>query len=515
MRLKPTASSARAQRWRFRHFFVDEFQDVNPAQFALLKAWLGTSTDLCVVGDPRQAIYSWNGADAQYMNDFEQHFPGAATVELRYNYRSSPQVLAAAHRVLRGASVLADTIATRDEGPIPTVTSHADDNAEALAIARRVRDQHGPGRRWSSQAVLVRTNGQIPLLEEACRRAGIPFRTRGGNLLRMPEARELLRRFERVARPLGELLEDLASDVVIDIRGDSGTPQDAVSVAEQVGDDDRTGLTDTVIAPRLRDTRSEIVGIILRLGRDYLTLEPAATGGSFVEYLRATNSNDDLSADADAVDIATFHAAKGLEWHTVHVAGLEQGLVPIAYAQQAEAQAEEQRLFYVALTRAETNLFLTWARERNFGTRVSARQPSPYLLQVEEADGRGSASIPVDHRRRAAEQRELLQRDRSITPQTGGRNSDPLMKALRSWRASTALAADVPAFVIFNDETLAAIAAARPKSRAALGRRRWRRPGEARPSRRRSARDRRQFVILTVALDASSTVPATSRCRRW
>src|SRR5205814_4949842 len=155
-----------AQRWRFRHLFVDEFQDVNPSQFALLKAWFGSQPDLCVVGDPRQAIYSWNGADAGYINDFDQHFPGAASVELRNNYRSTPQVMAVAQAVLRGASTLAETVATKPNGPLPRVRSYENDSAEARGVARAVRDAHVPGKRWGDQAVLVRTNAQIPLLEE-------------------------------------------------------------------------------------------------------------------------------------------------------------------------------------------------------------------------------------------------------------------------------------------------------------------------------------------------------------
>ena len=198
-----------AQRWRFRHLFVDEFQDVNPSQFTLLKAWLGSSADLCVVGDPRQAIYSWNGADAGYINDFDQHFPGAASVELRNNYRSTPQVMAIAQAVLRGASTLAPTVATRGDGPLPRVRAFDNDIDEARGIARAVRDAHGPGKRWADQAVLVRTNGQILVLEDALRKAKIPFRTRGGGLLRLPDARSIIRGLERSSQPLASSITDL------------------------------------------------------------------------------------------------------------------------------------------------------------------------------------------------------------------------------------------------------------------------------------------------------------------
>ena len=139
---------ASARHWRFRHLFVDEFQDVNPLQYALLTAWLGPESDLCVVGDPNQAIYAWNGADAQYLVDFDRWFPGGDTVTLEDNYRSTPQVLTVANAVLAaGHNVPIRLRPHRPEGPMPTVTEHADEQAEAHAIARQLRDRHAPGRR--------------------------------------------------------------------------------------------------------------------------------------------------------------------------------------------------------------------------------------------------------------------------------------------------------------------------------------------------------------------------------
>ncbi|HEX7096829.1 MAG TPA: ATP-dependent helicase, partial [Acidimicrobiales bacterium] len=202
---------AAAQRWRFRHVFVDEFQDVNPLQFSLLRAWLGDRTDLCVVGDPNQAIYAWNGADADYLVRFDHHFPGGDTVELRRNYRSTPQVLAAANAVLDGGRLASGPlVAERGDGTAPRVRRYPTDVAEASGIARAVRDAHRPGAPWSSQAVLVRTNAQIPLIEDALRRAGIPYRTRGGGLLALPEIKAALRALSASNQPLAAALADLA-----------------------------------------------------------------------------------------------------------------------------------------------------------------------------------------------------------------------------------------------------------------------------------------------------------------
>ena len=187
---------AATQHWRFRHFFVDEFQDVNPLQQHLLAAWLGERSDLCVVGDPNQAIYAWNGADPSYLRTFTKHHPGGESVQLEMNYRSTPQILAVANAVLdnRGPEAL---VATRGDGPIPKVQSLTDDRTEAASVARAIRDAHRPERRWSDQAVLVRTHAQTALIEEALHAASIPFRVRGSSgLLERPEVKQALRGLE-------------------------------------------------------------------------------------------------------------------------------------------------------------------------------------------------------------------------------------------------------------------------------------------------------------------------------
>ena len=269
---------AEARRWSYRHLFVDEFQDVNRLQFELLRAWLGDRSDLCAVGDPNQAIYSWNGADSDYIERFSTWFPGAEELDLVDNYRSTPQILAAGRAVLpAGAAKLASHCL---DGPRPTVSTHADDFDEAATIARALRDAKGPETAWSSMAVLARTNAQTAKLATALEKAQIPCR----------------------------------------VRIDSHRTGDGAGAAPPIG--------------------------------------------------------------SDAVDVATFHAAKGLEWAIVHLAGLEQGLVPISRAQTPDEVAEERRLLYVAITRAQRELHCHWASERAFGDRTSARSPSPYLNAI-------------------------------------------------------------------------------------------------------------------------------------
>ncbi|HVN52677.1 MAG TPA: ATP-dependent helicase, partial [Acidimicrobiales bacterium] len=220
--LREDRDFAQAQRWRFQHLFVDEFQDVNPLQRSLLDAWVAGRSDLCVVGDPNQAIYGWNGADPTALADFPTDHPTAEVVRLRDNYRSTPQILAVANAVLAGGALdgdpdgdrptLDDLRANRPAGPIPTVTALADDVAEARAVARAVRDHHRPGGPWATQAVLCRTNAQLAVIEQALHQASIPFRIRGGGgLLDQPEVKVALRELQRHPGDLPAALADVVA----------------------------------------------------------------------------------------------------------------------------------------------------------------------------------------------------------------------------------------------------------------------------------------------------------------
>ena len=474
---------AAARHWRFRHLFVDEFQDVNPLQFQLLLRWLGNESDLCVVGDPNQAIYAWNGADASYLERFDEHFPGAASVTLADNYRSTPQILAAANAVLaQGARPVVRLVAHRPSGPSPTVRSHEDERAEAGAVARALRDGHRPGVPWSQQAVLVRTNAQTAAIAEACSAAGVPHRVRGaGSLLEFPEVKDALESIRR-SPSLEIALADLAADVRRRnrraLRADERSPGTTFPEPGPGPTDDRT-TTDPAADPDgddgpatdlAVDDRAANVAEVVRLGHEYRSLDPTGGTTGFIAWLVSTLRNEDAGT-GDAVEIVTFHAAKGLEWSVVHVAGLEQGLVPIHHAQDdADSVDEERRLLYVALTRARESLHCHWARRRTFGTRASRRSPSPWLEAIATAVGAGGAELtPAESARRAAGARSGGRRPR--TAASAGDLVGPdrdLFEQLRSWRRDQARAADVPAFVIFNDAVLQEVARRRPGDRAAL-----------------------------------------------
>jgi DNA helicase-2/ATP-dependent DNA helicase PcrA len=438
--LETDASFAATQRWRFRHLFVDEFQDVNPLQFRLLEAWRGEREDLCVVGDPRQAIYSWNGADPRYLTGFADRFPGATVVHLDDNHRSTPQVVAVANAVLDGIGGHA-LQAPGADGPLPTVTAYASDGEEARSVVRALRRRGGPGR-WSDLAVLARTHAQLVVFEDLLKAAAIPYRLRGASaFLDQPAVKEALAGLRRrPGTPLAAALPDL----------------DAAAAEAADGGE-----------------RAAEVDVLARQAREFLVLDRTGSVGGFVAWLTARLAREEPATMGQAVDLATIHAAKGLEWPVVFLVGVEQGLLPIGHATSPETRSEERRLLYVAVTRAERELHLSWAERRTFGSGTMSRSPSPWLADVEDAlrrieatgepGGDGWRSCVADGR---AQLRSTAGGRRA--PRAGERADPAVLQALRSWRADTARASGVPAFVVFHDTTLALVAEARPRDHPSL-----------------------------------------------
>lgn len=457
--LQRDRNAAEAFRWSFRHIFVDEFQDVNPLQFALLKVFAGPDPNLCVVGDSRQAIYAWNGADSSYLDDFSDHFPGAQVVSLRQNYRSTPEILRCASAVLPTHDSLEPTLPS---GPAPSISSHIDDQAEARAIARALRNKHSGRTRWRNMAVLVRTNAQVALLAEALSDADIPVAARGeGKLIERPEVLDAIDAMRRSGQPLATALDDLSTNISLAKATTEGDNADEFDLVADDGDETEDDDPDF--------ERRQLLNAFIRLGRDHLALDPNATLQSFVEALKS-GANEAATAGGDRVDVTTFHQAKGLEWDVVHVAGMERGLSPIGHAKTPDAVAEEHRLIYVALTRARRHLHLHWANERRFGDRKSNRKPSPMLDDI------GAAARGEDPRRaRSKSARNAGSLRKNMSARNGGPRmkapqdeSDPVFQALKKWRLSIAKAHDIPAFVVFNDKTLHAIANDRPADKSSL-----------------------------------------------
>jgi len=345
----------------FRHFVVDEYQDVNPLQKLLLEAWLGDRDDLCVVGDPNQVIYSFTGATSTYLTGFTAEFPAATVVRLVRDYRSTPQVVAVANQLVRSASPLA---AQRPPGPRPVLIEYPDDAAEAAGLAHRVRTLMTAGVPAREIAILVRVNADTERFELALAEAGLPYVIRGAE-----------RFYDRpVVRQALVLLRGAARGAAA---GDS---------SDSLPDSVRHVLTGIGLTPRppsgLRGAASvrenwESLAAIAQLADDMHAAGPEATLADFSAELTMRADLGHAPA-VDGVTLASMHAAKGLEWDAVLLPGLVEGLMPIVHARTAEAVEEERRLLYVAVTRAREHLCLSWSSARAPGGR-GGRQRSRFL----------------------------------------------------------------------------------------------------------------------------------------
>jgi DNA helicase-2/ATP-dependent DNA helicase PcrA len=256
------------------------------------------------------------------------------------------------------------------------VVAYETDADEARGVVTALRRARGPGSSWSSIAILARTNAQLIGFERELEAVGVPFRSGGGRaFLARPSVRRAL---DRLASPpdasgFGAWLEDLAAAGARMPGGDTDRPSECA-------EDEAAGPGAAEAA-----ARDEDLAELGNLALEYLRSDPRPSGDGFVSWLEASLRSDPPRQAGDAVDVMTFHRAKGLEWRVVFVTGLEDGLVPIGHARSPESVAEERRLLYVACTRAMDDLRCSWARERSFGGRRSTRRPSPYLAAIEAA----------------------------------------------------------------------------------------------------------------------------------
>ena len=349
----------RAVREQYRHFTVDEFQDVSPLQHRLLELWLGDRRDICVVGDASQTIYSFAGADARYLLEFDQRHEGARVVRLEKNHRSDATILAVANDLMRdrpGALVLTAARVARDDAPVrderPTVTAFEDDGAEARGIAARVRAQLDAGTDPRRIAILYRSHAQSAEIVKSLADADIAASVLGGRrFFDIPEVRQGL----------------------MALRGASVAPVEGGFVAA-VRDVLRSlGLSDDPpdAGGALRDAW-EARAALLRLAEE---APEGMTLRGFTDDLLARAKSQDEPA-LRTVTLATIHAAKGLEWDHVHLVGLAEGLLPISYATTFEQVDEERRLAYVGITRAARTLSLSWSPG------LRGRAPSRFLREI-------------------------------------------------------------------------------------------------------------------------------------
>jgi DNA helicase-2/ATP-dependent DNA helicase PcrA len=401
---------------RFLAFTVDEYQDVNPLQSALLDRWLGGRDELCVVGDDYQTIYGFTGASPSYLLDFDRRFPNARIVTLEDNYRSTPEILGVANCLAAGMGGFRKTLRTsRAGGPAPSIRPVSSDDAEVSFVVGEVRRLLGDGVPLEEMAVLYRINARSEPFEEAFAAARIPYQVRDGAFLRRPGPRAVVHRLRR---------------------GSAGT-----SVAETV-----EGVTDAlgfdVEGARDEDSEEEVtrqadLARLRALGREFAEARPEGDITAFLEELARRFSTEQSGR---GVNLMTYHRAKGLEFDAVFLPRMLDGELPFRSGRSRAPVEEERRLLYVGITRARRHLFATWPVG-------SAKGRSPFLDEI--------AGEPE----RTAPARGAAQPSPVLIPAGG-----PLFDALKRWRLERAKADGVPAYVVFHDSTLAAIAERRPRT---------------------------------------------------
>src|SRR3954447_10591009 len=451
-------------RRQYKWFVVDEFQDVSPIQSALLDLWLRGRDGLCVGGDPPPNIYSFAGASADHLRDFPRRHPGTTSVQLVRNYRSTPQVVIAANRLLAaGPSAGVQLRAQRRAGPDVSYDEHPDEVAEAESVAARILALRDAGTPLREIAVLFRINAQSEDFEEALAARHLPYVIRGAaRFFQRPEVRQAVTLLRGSARSGAATGDGLGSSVRAVLAGMGWTPQ---SPEGRGSVRDRWESLQALVsqAEELEDAAPE---------------GPGPSLGAFVDDLdrRAAEQHAPV---AEGVTLATFHAAKGLEWNAVFLCGLQEGTMPIVYAEGPAAVEEERRLLYVGMTRARRVLALSWALARNPGGQAR-RKPSRFLagLRPESITDRPTAAASGRSGRRGKKaavckqcQRPLAssrERNRGYCGDCPVPYDEELFESLRTWRKEQAEAQSVPAFVVFSDATLEALAEVKPSDRRGL-----------------------------------------------
>ena len=475
----------------YRHFVVDEYQDVSPLQQALLDLWRGDRADLCVVGDPAQTIHSFAGARASYLTEFARRHRDSTVIRLVRDYRSTPQVVGVANQVMEPGVRTGTAVrlqAQQPAGPAVEYASAPDEQTEAGQIADWLSRLARPsadraGVEFREMAVLFRINANSPALEQALADRQIPYLVRGGErFYERPEVRQALLTLRNAARATetdpsdGDVLEQVRA-----VLGSLGWTPQAPNSAGAVRERWESLAALVSVAEDLVAEARATTGTLLEVaGPEAEASGPH--GGSPRIDLAAVSAELDRRAEAQhvptaqGVTLGTIHAAKGLEWDAVALYGVHEGSLPFVLASSPDELAEERRLLYVGITRARSRLRISWSTTRNGGG--STRRPSRFLDDVLPPSLTGGAGANQPRQRRST----LAALCRSCgKPLTGGAErklgrhtdcpstyDDRTLALLKEWRKQEAAEQSLPAYCIFTDATLVALAETEPTSNAAL-----------------------------------------------
>jgi DNA helicase-2/ATP-dependent DNA helicase PcrA len=464
------AEQVRAQ---YHHFVVDEYQDVSPLQQRLLELWLGDRGDVCVVGDPAQTIYSFAGASPKYLLDFPRRHDTAKVIRLFRDYRSTPEVVSVANSVLRAGQTQGVKLeAQRPQGPRPVYLEHPDEVAEAQSVAAEVRKLIGAGTPLREVAVLFRVNAQSEVYEQALSDAGVAYILRGAErFFDRPEVKEA-----------AMLLRAAVRSAPGDRGGEVDDAPDAAAATAAVLSTVGWSARPPSGAGAVRE-RWESLAAVVSMAEEVVAANAGASLADVVGELEARAAVQHVPV-ADGVTLASLHAAKGLEWDAVFVVGCQEGTLPISYAQTPEHVEEERRLLYVGVTRAREHLRLSWSVARQPGG-AGARRPSRFLDGVRpsgnsrhdgtgtrgrqrKGEGKGRGRAPA--RCRVCGQALTSGVDRKLgrCASCPANVDEALFEMLRTWRLERATEQKVPAYVVFTDATLMAIAESRPENEKQL-----------------------------------------------
>jgi DNA helicase-2/ATP-dependent DNA helicase PcrA len=319
---------------QYRFFTVDEYQDISPLQQRLINAWLGSREELCVVGDPAQTIYSFAGATPVFLNSFTQRFPEAEVVRLTTGYRSTPEIIFTANSILRKGAMGNELVAINDHGSKPTITAYSDESSEIAGIVRDITKLISEGTPAQEIAVLARTNNQLNGLEKAMNSAGLPYQVR--NTERFFDRKEV-------------------RDFLKQVRTASVIPTEGVVWLDELR---------TLAQPFLTGGAIDGIAALLHLARE-LDTDSGFTPKNLRTYLREVEDRVQQNNPPimPVTTLATLHAAKGLEWERVFLMGVSDGILPLENNSTTGDQAsidEERRLFYVGITRAKSDLRLSY-----------------------------------------------------------------------------------------------------------------------------------------------------------